>query len=106
MVYSKVTFKDRKKELNKHLSKFDLNEGQTSCPAFMAHKEVLFDASLFAKRNNFFLTHTVQKQGEFVITWPYAYHSGYNIDANIAEGKFELNFNHKFYNFNTLFNFL
>lgn len=78
--------------MNEHLEDFDLNISSTSCKAFMNHKEVLFDASNFAKQNKTFLSSTVQNEGEFIITWPYAYHSGYNKDPNIDEGKFQLIF--------------
>ncbi|KAE8230766.1 hypothetical protein CF326_g4227 [Tilletia indica] len=54
------------------------------CAHFMRHKSYLVSPSYLA-RNNIKPLKLVQHAGEFVITYPYGYHSGYNLGFNCAE---------------------
>src|SRR5579859_7378039 len=54
------------------------------CPQFMRHKTFLASpAALEAKGIK--VNRLVHHEGEFVITYPYGYHSGYNLGYNCAE---------------------
>jgi hypothetical protein len=54
------------------------------CPAFLRHKMTLIDPSVLAKQSIPFSKMT-QHKGEFIITFPYAYHAGFNYGFNCAE---------------------
>ncbi|MCO5546930.1 hypothetical protein L7F22_000369 [Adiantum nelumboides] len=54
------------------------------CRHFMRHKSYLASPSFLAS-NNIKPLRLVQHAGEFVITYPYGYHSGYNLGFNCAE---------------------
>ncbi|KAK0531710.1 hypothetical protein OC842_003527 [Tilletia horrida] len=54
------------------------------CPHFMRHKSYLVSPRYLA-RHNIKPLKLVQHAGEFVITYPYGYHSGYNLGFNCAE---------------------
>ncbi|ORX54139.1 JmjC-domain-containing protein [Hesseltinella vesiculosa] len=55
-----------------------------ACPEFLRHKTHLASPSYLA--NNGIPVHRcVQHQGEFMITFPFGYHSGYNLGLNCAE---------------------
>lgn len=55
-----------------------------TCRAFLRHKTTLISPQILKKYSIPFSKCT-QKQGEFMITFPYSYHSGYNHGFNIAE---------------------
>lgn len=54
------------------------------CPHFMRHKSYLASPSFLASHGIRPLK-LVQNAGEFVITYPYGYHSGFNLGYNCAE---------------------
>ncbi|TKY88107.1 hypothetical protein EX895_002817 [Sporisorium graminicola] len=54
------------------------------CPHFMRHKSYLASPSFLASHGIRPLK-LVHKAGEFVITYPYGYHSGFNMGYNCAE---------------------
>ncbi|KTW26636.1 hypothetical protein T552_02645 [Pneumocystis carinii B80] len=55
-----------------------------TCSQFLRHKTFSVSPSVLAQ-NNIDVNRLVQHQGEFVITFPYGYHSGYNLGYNCAE---------------------
>ncbi|KAF8426681.1 JmjC domain, hydroxylase-domain-containing protein, partial [Tirmania nivea] len=54
------------------------------CDQFLRHKTFLVSPSLL-QQNGIRVNKLVHHQGEFVITFPYGYHSGYNLGYNCAE---------------------
>lgn len=54
------------------------------CSQFMRHKSFLASPS-FLRANNIRPLKMVQHAGEFIITYPFGYHSGYNLGFNCAE---------------------
>lgn len=54
------------------------------CPEFLRHKTTLISPSI-VEQNNIPMSKMVQKEGEIMITFPYAYHSGFNHGFNCAE---------------------
>lgn len=59
-------------------------EHYATCQAFLRHKMSLISPSVLKKLSIPFNKIT-QEKGEFMITFPYAYHAGYNHGYNIAE---------------------
>lgn len=55
-----------------------------TCRAFLRHKTTLISPAILKKYSIPFSKMT-QEKGEFMITFPYSYHSGYNHGFNIAE---------------------
>ncbi|KAL3879511.1 hypothetical protein ACJMK2_031806 [Sinanodonta woodiana] len=55
-----------------------------ACPAFMRHKMYLVSPTIL-KKNYISFNKITQEAGEFMITFPYGYHSGYNHGFNCAE---------------------
>ncbi|ORY96379.1 JmjC domain, hydroxylase-domain-containing protein [Syncephalastrum racemosum] len=55
-----------------------------ACPEFLRHKTFLMSPSLLEKYN-VPVNRCVQHQGEFMITFPFGYHAGYNLGFNCAE---------------------
>ena len=51
----------------------------------MRHKTYLISPALLQQQYNITVNKLVHYEGEFVITFPYGYHSGYNIGYNCAE---------------------
>jgi hypothetical protein len=54
------------------------------CPQFMRHKTFLASPSTLQAKG-IEVNRLVHHQGEFVITFPFGYHSGYNLGYNCAE---------------------
>ncbi|TPX33338.1 hypothetical protein SmJEL517_g03750 [Synchytrium microbalum] len=59
-------------------------EDSKACPEFLRHKTSLLSPVYLAK-HNIHVNRMVQKAGEFIITFPYGYHAGYNLGINCAE---------------------
>ncbi|KAL8742449.1 MAG: hypothetical protein Q9190_005072, partial [Brigantiaea leucoxantha] len=56
-----------------------------NCDQFLRHKTYLISPQLLQSQYNIRVNRLVHKEGEFVITFPYGYHSGYNLGYNCAE---------------------
>lgn len=56
-----------------------------NCDQFLRHKTYLISPQLLKERYNIQVNRLVHHEGEFVITYPYGYHSGYNLGYNCAE---------------------
>ena len=56
-----------------------------NCDQFLRHKTYLVSPSLLKSQYGITVNKLVHYEGEFVITFPYGYHSGYNIGYNCAE---------------------
>ncbi|USP80546.1 hypothetical protein yc1106_07820 [Curvularia clavata] len=55
------------------------------CSQFLRHKTYLISPQRLERDFNIKVNRLVHYEGEFVITYPYGYHSGYNIGYNCAE---------------------
>lgn len=55
-----------------------------NCKGFLRHKTTVINPRLLTKRSIPVNT-CVQEQGQFIITFPYAYHAGFNCGFNCAE---------------------
>ncbi|KAI9831080.1 MAG: hypothetical protein M1826_003978 [Phylliscum demangeonii] len=56
-----------------------------TCSQFLRHKTYLISPTLLQSQFNIRVNRLVHHEGEFVITFPYGYHSGYNLGYNCAE---------------------
>ena len=56
-----------------------------NCNQFLRHKTYLISPQLLQSQYNIKVNRLVHHEGEFVITFPYGYHSGYNLGYNCAE---------------------
>ncbi|KAJ5042027.1 uncharacterized protein L3040_004587 [Drepanopeziza brunnea f. sp. 'multigermtubi'] len=56
-----------------------------ACDQFLRHKTFLISPSQLLSNYNIKVNKIVAHPGEFVITFPYGYHSGYNLGYNCAE---------------------
>lgn len=56
-----------------------------ACDQFLRHKTFLISPSQLMSSYNIKVNKIVHHPGEFVITFPYGYHSGYNLGYNCAE---------------------
>ncbi|CAG8111009.1 unnamed protein product [Penicillium salamii] len=56
-----------------------------NCDQFLRHKTYLVSPSILKSQYGITVNRLVHYEGEFVITFPYGYHSGYNIGYNCAE---------------------
>ncbi|KAL5239237.1 hypothetical protein ACI65C_006647 [Semiaphis heraclei] len=54
------------------------------CPAFLRHKMTMISPRVLEK-NSIPFNKITQERGEFIITFPFGYHSGFNHGFNIAE---------------------
>ena len=59
-------------------------ENSEKCPAFFRHKSTLIRTRIL-EDNGIPCLKAAQLEGEFMVTFPYAYHSGYNHGFNCAE---------------------
>jgi len=55
------------------------------CKAFLRHKTTMINPHILAKQDGIDVNTCVQEAGEFMITFPYAYHTGFNHGFNCAE---------------------
>jgi len=79
------------KQLEKIASEYFPNlNGQ--CENFLRHKTTLISPYILSEEHKIPIFSTTQNQGEFIITFPYAYHSGFNHGFNCAES---VNFGHE-----------
>ncbi|KAM9914565.1 hypothetical protein OXX59_002272 [Metschnikowia pulcherrima] len=60
------------------------NEDYKNCAEFLRHKTFLASPQ-FLERNGIKCNKIVHRQGEFMITYPYGYHAGFNYGYNLAE---------------------
>lgn len=56
-----------------------------ACDQFLRHKAFLISPSHLQSQFNIKVNKVVSYPGEFVVTYPYGYHSGYNLGYNCAE---------------------
>ncbi|KKK24596.1 jumonji family transcription factor [Aspergillus rambellii] len=56
-----------------------------NCDQFLRHKTYLVSPNLLKSQYGITVNKMVHYEGEFVITYPYGYHSGYNLGYNCAE---------------------
>lgn len=56
-----------------------------NCSQFLRHKTYLISPAVLQSQFNIRVNKLVHNEGEFVITFPYGYHSGYNLGYNCAE---------------------
>jgi len=56
-----------------------------NCSQFLRHKTYLISPAVLQSQFNIRVNKLVHYEGEFVITFPYGYHSGYNLGYNCAE---------------------
>lgn len=59
-------------------------EDSKNCSEFLRHKTFLASPQFLAK-NGVECNHIIHNQGEFMITYPYGYHAGFNFGFNLAE---------------------
>lgn len=56
-----------------------------NCDQFLRHKTYLISPEKLQQQHHIKVNRLVHNEGEFVITFPYGYHSGYNLGYNCAE---------------------
>ena len=56
-----------------------------NCDQFLRHKTYLISPQILKSQYQIEVNRLVHNEGEFVITFPYGYHSGYNLGYNCAE---------------------
>jgi [histone H3]-trimethyl-L-lysine9/36 demethylase len=77
-----ITPKDRKRfEI---LVQGMLPELWRACPQFLRHKEIMISPSVL-HQNGIEVVKTIQRSGEFIVTYPGSYHCGFNCGFNCAE---------------------
>lgn len=57
---------------------------RSNCPQFLRHKSFLASPRVLAS-SGIVLNRVVQLPGEFILTYPKGYHSGFNLGFNCAE---------------------
>lgn len=67
-----------------NLMKEIFNEDYKNCREFLRHKTFMASPQ-FLQKHGITCNSIVHNQGEFMITYPYGYHSGYNLGYNLAE---------------------
>lgn len=55
-----------------------------NCPEFLRHKTFLVSPQ-FLEKHGIECNHIVHRENEFIITYPYGYHAGFNYGYNLAE---------------------
>ncbi|OBA18015.1 JmjC-domain-containing protein [Metschnikowia bicuspidata var. bicuspidata NRRL YB-4993] len=60
------------------------DEDHKNCPEFLRHKTFLASPQ-FLEKHGITCNKIVHKQGEYMITYPYGYHAGFNYGYNLAE---------------------
>jgi len=55
------------------------------CKAFLRHKTTMINPHVLAKQDGITVNTCVQEAGQFMITFPYSYHAGFNHGFNCAE---------------------
>ncbi|KAK7676918.1 hypothetical protein QCA50_020108 [Cerrena zonata] len=60
------------------------NDEYKSCPEFLRHKTFLVSPQ-FLEKHGVQCNKIVHNEGEFIITYPYGYHAGFNYGYNLAE---------------------
>lgn len=66
------------------LMKDIFSEDYKNCPEFLRHKTFLASPQ-FLFKHGITCNHIIHRQGEFMITYPYGYHAGFNYGFNLAE---------------------
>lgn len=66
------------------LMKDTFTEEHRACSEFLRHKTFLVSPQ-FLEKHNIRCNRIVHNQGEFMITYPYGYHAGFNYGYNLAE---------------------
>lgn len=66
------------------LMKDTFPEEYRNCLEFLRHKTFLVSPQFLAK-NGINCNHIIHNEGEFIITYPYGYHAGFNYGYNLAE---------------------
>eukprot|EP00357_Protocruzia_adherens_P012089 CAMPEP_0115029436 /NCGR_PEP_ID=MMETSP0216-20121206/36998_1 /TAXON_ID=223996 /ORGANISM="Protocruzia adherens, Strain Boccale" /LENGTH=449 /DNA_ID=CAMNT_0002406017 /DNA_START=67 /DNA_END=1416 /DNA_ORIENTATION=- len=74
---------DESEKLEKFVARYYEDEFK-QCKQFMRHKTTLVHPNTL-KKHGITVHKVVQRQNEFVITFPAAYHAGFNFGSNIAE---------------------
>ncbi|KAL6451846.1 RPH1 DNA damage-responsive transcriptional repressor RPH1 [Candida maltosa Xu316] len=54
------------------------------CSEFLRHKTFMM-SPLQLEKHGIQVNHTIHREGEFIITYPYGYHAGFNYGYNLAE---------------------
>jgi len=67
-----------------NLMKETFDDEYKNCPEFLRHKTFLVSPQ-FLDKHNIKYNKIVHRQGEFMITYPYGYHAGFNYGYNLAE---------------------
>lgn len=66
------------------LMKETFNDEYKHCPEFLRHKTFLVSPQ-FLDKNQIKYNKIIHRQNEFIITYPYGYHAGFNYGYNLAE---------------------
>lgn len=66
------------------LMKETFNDEYKSCSEFLRHKTFMVSPQ-FLEKHNVKYNKIVHNEGEFIITYPYGYHAGFNYGYNLAE---------------------
>ncbi|RKO94159.1 JmjC domain, hydroxylase-domain-containing protein, partial [Blyttiomyces helicus] len=66
------------------LAKSIFSDEASNCPEFLRHKTCILSPKILAN-HSIPMHRLVQHAGEFVVTFPYGYHQGYNLGFNCAE---------------------
>ena len=59
-------------------------EDSRACPEFLRHKTFMMSPK-YLERHGIDCNRIVHREGEFIITYPYGYHAGFNYGFNLAE---------------------